>query len=84
LIMHGTDDEPVDPRQSKELFTYLQLNGTPSRLILYPGEGHGIDRPSHMVDYQTRELEWFRHYLLGDEDAAGAAEPVPVEATARE
>ena len=79
LVMHGTDDEPVDPRQSIEMFSYLQLNGVPSRLVLYPGEGHGINRPSHMIDYETRELEWFRHYLLGDENARGADEPLPVE-----
>ncbi len=79
LVMHGLDDEPVDPRQSIEMFSYLQLNGVPSRLVLYPDEGHGINRPSHMIDYQTRELEWFRHYLLGDEEAAGAEAPAPVE-----
>ena len=82
LIMHGQEDLPVDPRQSVEMFTYLQLNGVPSRLVLYPREGHGINEPKHMVDYQTRELEWFRHYLLGDDNGEGAQEPVPVEATA--
>ncbi len=84
LIMHGEEDHPVDPRQSVEMFSYLQLNGVPSRLVLYPREGHGINEPVHMVDYQTRELEWFRHYLMGDEEAAGAEEPVPVEATIQE
>ena len=79
LIMHGQDDEPVDPRQSIEMFSYLQLNGVPSRLVLYPGEGHGINKPSHMIDYETRELEWFRHFLLGDKNARGADEPLPVE-----
>ncbi len=79
LVMHGLDDEPVDPRQSIEMFHYLQLNGVDSRLVLYPGEGHGINRPSHMLDYESRELAWFRHYLLGDEEAAGAEPAVPVE-----
>jgi len=83
LVMHGLDDEPVDPRQSVELFHYLQLNGVPSRLVLYPDEGHGINRPSHMLDYETREVQWFRHYVLGDGEAAGAEPPVPVEATER-
>ena len=78
LIMHGTEDTPVDPRQSIEMFTYLQLNGVPSRLVLYEGEGHGINRPVHMVDYETREVQWFRHYLLGDTEAEGAAAPLPV------
>ncbi len=79
LIMHGTEDHPVDPRQSIEMFSYLQLNGTPSRLVLYPDEGHGINKPSHMIDYQTRELQWFRHYVMGEEEAVGAEVPVPVE-----
>ncbi len=79
LIMHGTEDHPVDPRQSIEMFSYLQMNGTPSRLVLYPGEGHGINKPSHMIDYQTRELQWFLHYVMGDEEAVGAEAPVPVE-----
>lgn len=79
LVMHGQDDEPVDPRQSIEMFSYLQMNGVPSRLVLYPGEGHGINKPSHMIDYQTRELQWFRHYVLGEEEAVGAEVPLPVE-----
>lgn len=79
LIMHGTEDHPVDPRQSIEMFSYLQMNGTPSRLVLYPGEGHGINKPSHMIDYQTRELQWFLHYVMGNEDAIGAEDAVPVE-----
>ena len=83
LLMHGTEDEPVDPRQSIEMFTYLQLNGVPSRLVLYPGEGHGINKPSHMLDYETRELQWFDYYVMGDAAAAGAEPPVPVEPPAR-
>lgn len=79
LVMHGKEDHPVDPRQSIEMFSYLQMNNVPSRLVLYPGEGHGINRPSHMIDYQTRELQWFRHYLMGDADAVAAEPPVPVE-----
>jgi dipeptidyl aminopeptidase/acylaminoacyl peptidase len=79
LVMHGQDDKPVDPRQSVELFSYLQLNGVPSRLVLYPGEGHGINKPSHVLDYQTREIQWFRHYLLDDPQAVGGDQPVPVE-----
>lgn len=39
--------------------------------VLYPGEGHGINNPRHMIKYQSRELEWFRYYLLGDKSASG-------------
>ena len=79
LVMHGKDDKPVDPRQSIEMFSYLQLNGVPSRLVLYPGEGHGINKPSHMIDYMGRELQWFDHYVKDDDAAEGAQAPAPVE-----
>jgi dipeptidyl aminopeptidase/acylaminoacyl peptidase len=81
LVMHGTEDEPVDCRQSIELFSYMQMNGTDSRLVLYPGQGHGINKPSYMVDYETRELNWFNYYVLGDETADGGNKAIPVEVT---
>ena len=79
LIIHGLADQAVDPRQAIEMFTYLQLNNVPSRLVLYPNEPHGISIPSHYLDYLTREFEWFKHYLLNDNKAKGACKPLPVE-----
>jgi hypothetical protein len=32
-----------------------------------------------MMDYQSREVDWFRYYLMGDKSAYGAEEPLPVE-----
>ena len=49
--------------QAREMFTSLQLCGTPSRLILYPGEGHGINRPDHMVHYLEQSLAWLQKHL---------------------
>ena len=46
LVMHGKDDEPVDPRQSIEMFSYLQLNGVPSRLVLYPARATASTAPA--------------------------------------
>ena len=57
----------------------LQLNGIPSRLVIYPGEGHGINKPRHMQDYLNRELDWFDFHLKGDQQADGAKPAVPVE-----
>ena len=63
LLIHGKKDEAVHHMQGVEMFTYLQLCHVPSKLILYPGEGHGINRPTHMLDYLTRSLEWFRKWM---------------------
>ena len=80
LIMAGAEDTRVDPSQSMELYRHIKTRtDTPVGLVLYPGEGHGINRPSHMIDYQTRELAWFRHYLLDDAEAEGPEPAVPVE-----
>ncbi len=64
LLIHGKKDTAVHYMQAVEMFTCLKLVGTPSKLILYPGEGHGINRPSHMKHYLEQSLAWFRKYLL--------------------
>ncbi len=63
LLIHGKKDEAVHHMQGVEFFTFLQLCHVPSKLILYPGEGHGINRPTHMLNYLTESLKWFRKYM---------------------
>ena len=41
LILHGTNDPLVNPRQSKWLFDALQKAGVESRLEMIDGAGHG-------------------------------------------
>ncbi len=63
LLIHGKKDEAVHHMQGVEMFTYLQLLRVPSKLILYPGEGHGINRPTHMLSYLSESLKWFRKWM---------------------
>jgi dipeptidyl aminopeptidase/acylaminoacyl peptidase len=37
--------------------------GTPTQLIIYPGENHGISRPSFQRDRMQRYLDWYARYL---------------------
>jgi dipeptidyl aminopeptidase/acylaminoacyl peptidase len=72
LIMHGDSDTRVSPTQSYELYRNLKTRqpGTPVRLVLYPGEGHGNRRAASRYDYNLRMMEWFDTYLkTGDRDA---------------
>ena len=41
--------------------------GVPVELFIYPGMGHPITKPreNHAVMYQN--LNWFSHYLLGED-----------------
>jgi dipeptidyl aminopeptidase/acylaminoacyl peptidase len=73
LILHGEDDTRVHPVHSLMLYRYLKiLDQTPVRLVLYPGEGHGLRRSMARLDYNLRMLQWFEHYLQGP---GGAAPP---------
>lgn len=75
LALHGEDDPRVPPAQAVELVRALEIAGrAPARLVLYPGEGHGMRRSAARFDYSLRLLRWLEHYLLGPGDL-----PPPIE-----
>jgi dipeptidyl aminopeptidase/acylaminoacyl peptidase len=52
---------PVD--QSLQLFTALQLKNVPSKLIVFPDEGHWILKPQNSEFWYSEVLGWFEKYL---------------------
>ncbi|MBL8144560.1 MAG: S9 family peptidase [Acidobacteria bacterium] len=64
LVLTGERDYRVPYTESLQLFTALQRQGIPSRLIVFPNAGHW---PSwyEMALYYTAHLEWFQKYLGG-------------------
>ena len=52
---------PVD--QDYQLFTALQLNNVPSKLVVFPDEGHWILKPQNSVFWYGQVLDWFGKYL---------------------
>ncbi|MBN2491982.1 MAG: S9 family peptidase [Planctomycetes bacterium] len=77
LIIHGKEDTAVHPMQAIEMFQCLQMLGVPSKLILYPGEAHGINRPSHHRHYLEESIRWFQQYLPGWREAGGVELAAP-------
>jgi dienelactone hydrolase len=69
LLMHGDDDGVVDFRQGLQYYSYGRRAGKPVVMLMYPGAGHGLSDEKQQVDYHRRILEWFGHYLKGDEAA---------------
>jgi dipeptidyl aminopeptidase/acylaminoacyl peptidase len=67
LIQHGSDDQRVPLSNATELYRGLKEMGVPVELFIYPGMGHPITKPreNHAVMYQN--LNWFSHYLLGED-----------------
>lgn len=69
LILHGADDRVCPASQAEQWFTALREREVPTRLVLYPGGGHGFilfGPPSHRLDYSRRLVDWIeRHTTEG-------------------
>ena len=49
--------------QSLEFFTALQRQGVPSKLVVFPDEGHWICKPQNSVVWYREFLGWLDRYL---------------------
>jgi dipeptidyl aminopeptidase/acylaminoacyl peptidase len=65
LVVTGEQDYRVPYTQSLHFFTDLQVQGVPSRLVVFPHAGHW---PSwyEMAFYYLVHLDWFHQWLGGD------------------
>jgi len=66
LVITGEKDYRVPYTQSLEFFTGLQRMGVPSRLIVFPNDGHWPSSIKSMPLYYNAHLDWFHRYLGGD------------------
>jgi dipeptidyl aminopeptidase/acylaminoacyl peptidase len=66
LLMVGSEDGTVDPRQGSLFYNYARRAGKQVVLLVYPGEGHGLSKKENQIDYERRILQWFGHYLKGE------------------
>ena len=63
LVTAGEIDYRVPVDQSYQLFTGLQLKGVPSKLIVFPDEGHWILKPQNSEFWHKNVFDWFAKYL---------------------
>ena len=74
LVHTGTEDRNVPPHQSWSLFRALQQIGrAPVKLVLYPGEPHGLRQVAHQRRKVEEDLAWFDRHLFGTTDEANPA-----------
>jgi dipeptidyl aminopeptidase/acylaminoacyl peptidase len=67
LILHGGSDERVPIGQPMEFYRALKERGTPTELVFYPRQGHGLQEYYHQLDRLRRQFEWITRYTLGAE-----------------
>lgn len=62
-FMVGEKDFNVPAVGSEQMYQALRSLGTPTELIIYPGQFHGISTPSYVKDRFERYIGWFNKYL---------------------
>jgi dipeptidyl aminopeptidase/acylaminoacyl peptidase len=79
-IQHGEFDRRVPIPNAYQLLQGLQDLGVPTRLIVYRGFGHGINRPKERLAAVWHNWQWFGKYVWGEaiELPLGAAGEVKV------
>ena len=63
LWMGGSDDWNVPILNSEQMYMAMKRLGRETQLIVYPGEHHGIRRPSFQKDRFERYLAWMKKYV---------------------
>jgi dipeptidyl aminopeptidase/acylaminoacyl peptidase len=63
LVIAGEQDFRVPYTQSLEFFSALQRQGVPSKLIVFPDEGHWILKPQNSAFWYAQVLDWIARYL---------------------
>jgi dipeptidyl aminopeptidase/acylaminoacyl peptidase len=58
LVTHGELDYRVPVGEGLQLFTTLQRRGVPSRLLVFPDEGHWINKPQNSALWYRTFLDW--------------------------
>jgi dipeptidyl aminopeptidase/acylaminoacyl peptidase len=58
LVTHGELDYRVPYGQGLQLFTALQLQKVPSKLLLFPDEGHWILKPRNSLLWYRTIMDW--------------------------
>jgi dipeptidyl aminopeptidase/acylaminoacyl peptidase len=63
LILVGDRDGEVPMEQSVEWWHALKTMKVPTRLVVYPDEGHIFVKSAHSYDCNLRTLEWFDEWF---------------------
>ncbi|MBT8186019.1 MAG: S9 family peptidase [Eudoraea sp.] len=67
LIQHGEFDKRVPTANAYELFQGLQDVGAQTKLIIYKGFGHGINKPKERLAATWHNWQWFGKYIWEEE-----------------
>jgi dipeptidyl aminopeptidase/acylaminoacyl peptidase len=64
LVVHGEQDFRVPYTQGLQLFTALQMQKVPSKLLLFPDEGHWVLKPQNSLLWYKTVLDWLKTWAI--------------------
>jgi len=74
LVITSEKDYRVPFGQGLMMFTALQVQNVPSKLLTFPDEGHWVLKPGNSCLWHNTVMDWLHRYLGGAEaDPAGLA-----------
>ncbi len=62
LFLCGDEDFNVPLINSEQMYQALRSLGVPAELVIYPGQHHGIRKPSFQRDRLERYVAWYDRY----------------------
>ena len=63
LVVHSELDYRVPINQGLELFTALQRRGVPSKMLVFPDEGHWVLKPQNSKLWYQTVLDWLDQWV---------------------
>jgi dipeptidyl aminopeptidase/acylaminoacyl peptidase len=58
LVIHGQRDYRLDVSEGFQLFTTLQMEGVPSKMLYFPDEGHWVGKPQNSQLWYKTVNDW--------------------------
>ncbi len=63
LVIHGQKDYRVDVSEGLQLFTTLQMEGVPSKMLYFPDEGHWVLKPQNSQLWWKTVNDWVDQWV---------------------
>lgn len=63
MFQCAADDANVPCLGAEQMYQALRSRNLPTRLVIYPGENHGLTVPSYLRDRMARNLAWYERFL---------------------
>jgi dipeptidyl aminopeptidase/acylaminoacyl peptidase len=64
FIIHGRNDPRVPLSESEQIHAELSRRGVPCELLVYPDEGHGLQKLANRIDACPRAVDFLDRHLL--------------------